>query len=187
MITAGAHYLRGVRQPSEQLTIEAAAEFPRSGGSFVWLELSEPSQAELHALCAGFGLHELALEDVRRAHQRPKVEPYDDFYFLVFRTARNDARHERVHFGEVHVFLGTGFVIVARHGEAGPQPTVRPHLLKHGPAAAVWAILHAIVADLGPVVEEIENEVQWMQGGRCPGAGKLEWQPHGRLSLPPAP
>jgi magnesium transporter len=54
-----------------------------------------------------FGLHELAVEDAERAHQRPKVEAYDDFYFIVFRTARNDERRERVRFGEVNIFLGS--------------------------------------------------------------------------------
>ena len=52
------------------------------------------------------------------AHQRPKIEAYDDFYFIVFRTARNDAQRVPVHFGEVHVFLGPGFVISVRHGGA---------------------------------------------------------------------
>ena len=122
------------------LTVTEAAARPRSGGSFVWLELDEPGHEEMRALRDGFGLHELAVEDAARAHQRPKVEAYDDFYFLVFRTARNNAALEHVLFGEVHVFLGVGFVIAIRHGDTAPltTATARAELLKHGPAAVVW-------------------------------------------------
>jgi Mg2+ and Co2+ transporter CorA len=120
VIAGSAHLLRGARHARRPLSLSEAAARPRSGGSFVWLELVEPSDTELAALADGFGLHELALDDAARAHQRPKVEAYDDFHFLVFRTARNDPSGTRVLFGEVHVFLGVGFVIAIRHGDAPP-------------------------------------------------------------------
>lgn len=160
MITDAAYYLLGARQPGEPLSLSAAAAHPRSGSSFVWLELFEPTEAELDALGEGFGLHELALEDACRAHQRPKVEAYDNFHFLVLRTARNTPDRSAVIFGEVHIFLGAGFVIVVRHGDAEVRAHVRPELLKHGPAAVVWGVLDAIVDDLEPVVEEIENDIE---------------------------
>ena len=164
MIVDAAHFLRGVRQPGEPLSLPAAAAHPRSGGSFVWVELSEPTHAELDAVRDGFGLHELAIEDARRAHRRPKVEAYDDFHYLVLRTARNDADRSRVLFGEVDLFLGTGFVIVVRHGDAAALPVhVRPELLKHGPAAVVWGVLDAIAEQLEPVVEEIENDIEALE------------------------
>ena len=164
MIVDSAHFLRGVRQRGP-LTVTEAAARPRSGGSFVWLEFHEPAVVEMEALRDGFGLHELAVEDAMRAHQRPKVEAYDDFYFLVFRTARNSEDLEHVLFGEVHVFLGVGFVIAIRHGDAGSLTTATAHddLLRHGPAAVVWGILDAIVRDLRPVVEEIENDIETLE------------------------
>jgi magnesium transporter len=148
------------------MTLEQAAACPRRGGSFVWLELHEPSTELMADLRARFGLHELAVEDAARAHQRPKVEAYDDFYFIVFRTARNDASGERVEFGEVHVFLGPGYAIAVRHGDAGAMTGARrrleerPALLKSGPAAVVWGILDAVVDDYEPVVEELENDIE---------------------------
>ena len=164
MIVDSAHFVRGVRE-SGPLTIVEAAARPRSGGSFVWLELEEPAREEMEALRDRFGLHELAVEDAARAHQRPKVEAYDDFYFVVFRTARNSEDLEHVLFGEVHIFLGVGFVIAVRHGDSSPlaRATVRTELLKHGPAAVVWGILDAIVRDLRPVVEEIENDIETVE------------------------
>lgn len=160
VILDAAHFLRGTRQPGGPLSLPAAVALPRSGGSFVWIELSEPTEEELEALCEGFELHELALEDARRAHQRPKVEAYDDFHFIVLRTARYTGDHAHVLRGEVHIFLGTGFVIVVRHGDDEVRANVRPELLKHGPAAVVWGILDAIVDDLAPVVDEMENAIE---------------------------
>ena len=167
MLVDCAHYVRGIRQHEGPMTLERAAACPRRGGSFVWLELYEPGTEVMRELRARFGLHELAVEDAARAHQRPKVEGYDDFYFIVFRTARNDARREGVEFGEVHVFLGPGYAIAVRHGAAagdldGARRRLeqRPALLKSGPAAVVWGILDAVVDDYEPVVEEIENDIE---------------------------
>ena len=161
-----AHYIRGVRSPDGPATIAEAAQRPRSGGSFVWIDVFEPGAGLMAELQAGFGLHELAVEDAERAHQRPKVEAYDDFYFIVFRTANNDALLEEVAFGEVHIFLGPGFVISVRHGGAGALDVgrcrleERPDLVKTGPAAVVWAILDTVIDDLQPVVEELDNDIE---------------------------
>src|SRR4051812_19885298 len=166
MLVDCAHYVRGIRQHQGPMTLERAAACPRRGGSFVWLELSEPGPDAMEELRAHFGLHELAVEDTERAPQRPKVESYDDFYYIVFRTARTDARRERVEFGEVPVFLGPGFAIAVRHGDTGDLTGARqrleqrPALLKSGPAAVVWGILDTVVDDYEPVVDEIENEIE---------------------------
>ena len=132
----------------------------------MWLDVFEPGSETMDELRDRFGLHELAVEDAERAHQRPKVEAYDDFYFIVFRTARNDAQRVRVNFGEVHVFLGPGFVISVRHGGARDLDVSRcrleerADLLKVGPASVVWAILDTVVDDMQPVVEELENDIE---------------------------
>ena len=132
----------------------------------MWLDVIEPGSETMDELRDRFGLHELAVEDAERAHQRPKVEAYDDFYFIVFRTARNDTQRLRVNFGEVHVFLGPGFVISVRHGGARDLDVSRcgleerADLLKVGPASVVWAILDTVVDDMQPVVEELENDIE---------------------------
>jgi magnesium transporter len=166
MIVALAHYVHGVRQDHGEMTVEQAAARPRSGGSFVWIDVHEPSAELMAELCRRFDLHELAVEDATRAHQRPKVEGYDDFYFIVFRTARYDEREEEVQFGELELFVGSGYIIAVRHGPTGDSGPVRrsleqrPELLKSGPAAVVWGILDAVVDDYGPVAEGLERDIE---------------------------
>ena len=141
MIVDCAYYEHGVRQ-ERQLTIEEAAAKPRQGGNYVWIELDDPTSDLMGEVSRHFGLHELAVEDAATAHQRPKVEPYDDFHFIVYRTARYDAEHRQVIFGELDLFLGVGFVIAVRHDEAGDYERARrrleqyPHLARTGPPPA---------------------------------------------------
>jgi magnesium transporter len=120
----------------------------------------------MHEVSRHFGLHELAVEDAAHAHQRPKVEAYDDFHFIVYRTAQYDQANRRVIFGELDLFLGVGFVIAVRHDEAGDFERARkhleryPHLARTGPAAAVWAILDTVVDDYQPVVDALERDIE---------------------------
>jgi magnesium transporter len=166
MIVDCAHYLLGDRQQDERLTLAEASALPRSGSSFVWIELHEPGPALLREIRHCFGLHELAVEDASHAHQRPKVEPYDDFHFIVFKTARYDEATRQVVLGELDLFLGVGYVIAVRHGEVGDLSVVRRRLeqrhelLKSGPAAVVWGILDAVVDDYRPVVEGLEKDIE---------------------------
>src|SRR5687767_8526413 len=100
MIVDCAHYHDGRRQQQESLEVEDAAR-KAQGGDFVWLGLHEPDGDELERVAAAFGLHELAVEDARHAHQRPKLEDYDDSFFIVLRTARYIDASEEVEFGEI--------------------------------------------------------------------------------------
>ena len=165
MIVDCAHYKDGARQNTGPLGLDEAAE-RRNDEGFVWLGLHDPDPEELREVADRFHLPELAVEDAMQAHQRPKIEDYDDGYFLVLHTARDLDDVEEVEFGEVHVFTGPGFVIVVRHGAASELHDARerleenPELLREGPAAAVWAITDKIVDDYEPVMAGLENDVE---------------------------
>jgi magnesium transporter len=161
-----AHYTQGVRQPDQPPTLADAAAIPRRGGSYVWIELKEPSQELMAEISRLFDLHELAVEDAACAHQRPKVEGYDGFHLIVYKTASYNNRLKQVEFGEVDIFVGVGYVIAVRHGAAGDPIRTRlrveehPSLLKVGPAAVVWGILDMVIDDYEPVVEALESEIE---------------------------
>jgi magnesium transporter len=167
MVLACAHYNHGERQHDGQLTLEeAAARVEGHGpGEFVWIGMHEPAQELIEEVGRLFGIHELALEDATMAHQRPKLEDYGDSYFVVLRSARYDEEKEQVHFGEIHLFLGPGYVITIRQGEASEltgsreRLEARPELLKLGPAVVVWAIVDKVVDDYAPVADGIEDDI----------------------------
>jgi magnesium transporter len=162
-----AHYRDGVRQHEDALSLEQAAACAKKGeGEFVWVGLFEPTDEEMEEVAKLFGLHELAVEDAERAHQRPKIEDYEDSYFIVLKTARYHDESETVHFGEIDLFVGPSYVVHVRHGEgsglrgARRRLQERPDLMKLGPAAVVWAIVDQVVDDYQPVVQGIDDDIE---------------------------
>lgn len=130
--------------------MERAGEVAEEAGTFVWLGVVEPDEEEFQAIAAEFGLHELAVEDAVRAHQRPKVEEYGETIHVVLKTARYVDPEEVIEVGEVSVFVAPGFIITVRHGDADLAPVrerleQRPDLMAKGPGAALYAIADHIV------------------------------------------
>jgi magnesium transporter len=156
-------YRKGARAPEAVEVEQAAAAAEREDG-FAWIGLHEPTAAEFESAIAQFGLHELLVEDVLKAHQRAKVERYDDVDFIVFKTARYQ-EPDTVVVGEIQFILGARFVITVRHGDAAPLNEVRqrlerqPEQLALGPAAVLYAVADAIVDAYVPVIAELEIDV----------------------------
>ncbi|WP_314224176.1 magnesium/cobalt transporter CorA [Streptomyces zaehneri] len=177
MIVDCAVYRDGHRTEGPEDFSDALAE-ARAAGGFVWIGLHEPTEKEFDHVTHEFGLHPLAVEDALKAHQRPKLEIYDDSLFLVFKPVVYEPESDSVSSGEVMVFLGDGFVVTVRHGEGAPLAAVRhrlehePQLLAKGPTAVVYAIADATVdhyldvaTELQTDLEELEAEVFSPDGG----------------------
>ena len=167
MIVDCAHYKDGKRQHEGQITLEEAARCATDEpGAFVWIGVHDPDPGDLDRLQKRFDLHELAVEDAAQMHQRPKIEDYEESWFVVLRTAHYHEAEERVHFGEIHLFVERGYVITVRHGpgselaSARSRLEARPDLLKLGAISAVWAVLDKVVDDYLPVVDGIEDDIE---------------------------
>ena len=133
---------------------------------FVWVGLHAPSAEVLRQVQREFGLHDLAIEDAYRAHQRPKLETYGDSLFIVLRTARINAEQHRIDFGETHFFVGSNFIVSVRHGSSLSYADVRarcettPQLLRKGPGFALYALMDSIVDQYFPVIEALEQDLE---------------------------
>jgi magnesium transporter len=171
MIIDCAVYEEGKRRDGP-VPLEHAYQECRQPGTFAWIGLYEPSPDEFDSITREFDLHELAVEDAIKAHQRPKLDVYDEMIFVVLKTTRYVDPEEIVEFGEIAIFLGEDFIITVRHGEATELKGVRrelegrPDLLRCGPSAVFHAIVDRVVDDyfpaldgLGKDIEEVEAEV----------------------------
>jgi magnesium transporter len=172
-----AAYAAGGR--AANLTIDEIHEVLGREGQFVWLGLFEPDQALLRRVQAQFGLHELAVEDAIHAHQRPKLELYEDSLFVVLRTAQRSAEGA-LEFGETHAFLGPNYIVTVRHGSLRSHIGVRqrcearPHVLAKGPGYVLYAVMDFVVDQYLPIVEGIVEEVEDLEDvvlGETPAAG----------------
>ena len=164
MIVDCAIYENGVRR-NGKIELARAYDERHQPGKFVWIGLYEPTEEEFDSIRREFDLHPLAVEDAIHAHQRPKLEVYDEMVFLVLKTARYVDPTEVIELGEVLVFLGDDFLITVRHGEASSLTAVRealdasPERLKHGPSSALHAILDQIVDDYQPAIDGLDTDI----------------------------
>ncbi|MCD9098539.1 magnesium and cobalt transport protein CorA [Luteimonas fraxinea] len=136
-------------------------------GSFVWIGLYEPGADVLAQLQEEFCLHDLAIEDAGKAHQRPKIEAYGDSLFIVANTAQ--AIDERIAYGETHIFLGARYLVTVRHGASLSYAPARqrierePELMAMGAPAALYAVLDAIVDNYLPIVDDFKTTLNALE------------------------
>jgi len=133
-------------------------------GTFVWVALKDPEPAELDEMQQQFGLHELAVEDARYGHQRPKLEEYGNSLFAVVQTV--EYIDDDLNVGEVNIFVGKNYVLSVRNRTREGFFAVRaraerePELLKHGSAFVLYALIDTVVDRYFPVLERLEDEVE---------------------------
>ncbi|MFG3252811.1 magnesium and cobalt transport protein CorA [Streptomyces sp. NPDC048172] len=138
---------------------------------FVWIGLHEPTEEEFSGIAQEYGLHPLAVEDAVHAHQRPKLERYDESLFTVFKTihyvehAELTASSEVVETGEVMCFTGRDYIITVRHGGQGSLRALRhrleddPELLAKGPSAVLHAIADQTVDGYLAVADAVQDDI----------------------------
>ena len=166
-------YVDGRREPHVAPDDALAVAVDRGG--FVWLGLYEPTQEELDGIAGRYGLHPLAVEDAVEAHQRPKLERYDDDLFMVLKTGRY-VEHEQltatsdvVDTGEVMVFLGAHYVITVRHGVHSELTELRRRLedqrelLCLGPSAVLYAVADLVIDGFTDVATAVEEDVDELE------------------------
>src|SRR5215475_1654529 len=177
MIVDCAHYRDGSRQSDGPISLDEASTHCLQDGGFVWLGMFEPSSEELDEVRESFGLHELAVEDAKTFHLRPKVEEYESgVQLVILRTARYNHDVDEVDFGEISIFVGPNFVITVRQGVASELHGARtrleqhPKLLALGPNSVLWAILDQVIKGYGPVVADLESDIEQVEGTVFSGA-----------------
>ena len=156
------------------IPVADVSEYVHRPSCFVWVAMFEPTQGELDEIAREFDLHELAVEDARKGHQRPKIEEYGDSLFAVQHPAeivRGEDGTDELRIGEVDIFVGVNYVLTVRHrtqlGFAGVRARTErePELLRHGAGVASVHDLHvwhmsASHAALSAHVA-IEDGTQW--------------------------
>ncbi|MEX2658239.1 MAG: magnesium and cobalt transport protein CorA [Acidimicrobiales bacterium] len=165
MIVDCAVYEEGVRRAGEVPLDRALEEGRSKEGGFVWIGLVSPDAPELEAIATEFELPLLAVEDAVHAHQRAKLEVYDETLFVALKAARYVDTEEAVEISELMLFIGAGFVVTVRHGESSVFSEVRatiedaPQELRCGPAGILHAVLDRVVDDHEAVLGGLDQDV----------------------------
>ncbi|MDO8350895.1 MAG: magnesium/cobalt transporter CorA [Gallionella sp.] len=144
------------------ISVEAISDYLERRDCFVWVALSDTTEDELEKMQEEFGLHDLAIEDARHGHQRPKVEEYGDTLFVAMHLV-DDAEAE---VGEVSVFAGVNFLLSIRNRNKQTFIGVRercerePQLLRLGSGFVLYALMDAVVDRYFPVIDELESQLE---------------------------
>jgi magnesium transporter len=134
---------------------------------FVWVALKDPTEAEFEVLQEEFGLHELAIEDARHGHQRPKIDEYGKALFVVLQML--EIQDGEIQKGDVSIFAGENYILSVRHGLQHGFQDVRnraenePELLQHGPAYVLYALMDAVVDRYFPVIDSLTEEIEGIE------------------------
>jgi magnesium transporter len=134
---------------------------------FVWVALKDPAPDEFAVLEQQFGLHELAIEDASRGHQRPKIEEYGDSLFVVLHMI--EIVGDELVVGEVDIFAGPNYVLSVRNRAEKGFAEVRarcerePDLLRLGSGFVLYALMDAVVDRYFPVMDALESELERLE------------------------
>lgn len=162
-------YLDGVRQTNPHSISAIIHRLAEPDKAVAWVGLAKASPAQIRQVGDIFALHRLAVDDAINAHQRPKLERYDDTLFVVLRPATYHDDTETVHLGEIHLFVGPDFVVTVRPTDEPELGPVRrridddPHLMALGPDAVLYAVLDFVVDGYKPVLEGLEIDIDQIE------------------------
>lgn len=160
----GAVYADGIRGEDLGSVAEARGVLGAPGGN-VWVGLYRPDDSELNELASIFSLSEEVIAELSVTHHRTKLKRTGDQLLAVLRPARYIDSIEEVEFGEIHVVLGSNYIITIRQAEAPDLGRVRHRLERHadtlakGPESVLFTIIDQVVEEYEPVMDGLENDI----------------------------
>ena len=146
------------------IPVEDISEYLKQPDTFVWVAQRDPAPADIMLMQEEFGLHELAVEDALRGHQRPKIEEYGDSLFVVVQIV--ELAGDELNIGQLAVFAGENYVLSVRRdanqGFLGVRARAErePHQLRKGAGFVLYALVDAVVDRYFPVVDMLESELE---------------------------
>ena len=129
---------------------------------YFWLDLVDPGPTEADALRDLFGFHPLALEDMLKRNQRPKLEDFGDYMFLVYYGAR-DVERDRVEVDEIHAFLSGGYLVTVHKRPCAALQEARERMTAQAPRSeqfVIYRVLDGLTDTFFPILDRIDDRME---------------------------
>jgi magnesium transporter len=149
--------------------IDKASEVIKDPDTILWLDLASPSQADLDKIRQEFKLHPLAIEDASHKHQRPKIDQYENFYFVVFYAVYFDEHKQDLDIYEIDMFFGDNYLITVHEGEVKEFEEVEQRWkrnvkqLEWGIGVLLYSLLDTIVDNYFPILDKLVDEAEELE------------------------
>src|ERR687898_3275400 len=162
---------RRTRGPAGQVAERAEPRISElSANGLTWLQINEPGPPEAAVLAERFGFHELDIEDVLSKRQRPKIDEYPDYLFVVLHFPFYDKAVQRLNAAELDVFLGQSFLITLPNVELHPaaylfrrceeDAELREELFAKGSGYLLYHVLDDLFDYCFPILDKISHKLE---------------------------
>ncbi|HLG77375.1 MAG TPA: magnesium/cobalt transporter CorA [Ktedonobacteraceae bacterium] len=154
---------------AELTNLDQIAELIDDPGHILWLDMQRPTEQGLATIARAFRLHPLAIEDASHEHQRPKVEEYENFFFLVFHTVHLDTVEDELNTREIDIFVGKNYLITVHDGpiqelsEAERRWKRNNMQAERGIGLVLYSLLDTLVDQYFPVVDTLVDQAEALE------------------------
>jgi magnesium transporter len=131
----------------------------------VWADVNDPTSHDFEELAEEFGFHPLSIEDCRNEHQRPKVEEYEGYYFIVLYEASLSGPNDTLELRELNIFLGSNYLVTVHSRPIRAVQTARrlwsewQDRENHGAGLLAYLLIDAIVDDYLPLLDVLSDRM----------------------------
>jgi magnesium transporter len=145
------------------------SDYLEEPGTVVWLDLCEPDQEDLQIISEEFGLHPLAIEDATQPHERPKLDRYQDHYFLTAYAVGLDAATGKLFTSELAAFVTPRALITVRKDARFDIDGVvarwdgSADLAGHGVGFLLWGLLDFVVDGHFTTVQHLDEAIEGLE------------------------
>jgi len=134
---------------------------------YFWLDLTDPGEEEVRALDEAFSFHPLALEDMVKRGQRPKLDDFGDYMFLVYYGATSSRDGGEIALEEVHAFLSGGYIVTVHSGACAALVEARERLEAKAPRSeqfVIYRVLDGLTDTFFPVLDKLDERMERLDG-----------------------
>ena len=138
-------------------------------GNVIWADVTDPTSEDFQELAEEFGFHHLSIEDCQNQHQRPKVEEYAGYYFIVLYEAELAGPHDRLELRELNIFLGKNYLVTVHSRPIRAVETARRlwhewlDRADEGSGLLAYLLIDAIVDDYLPLLDIISERMDSLE------------------------
>jgi len=153
--------------PQAEATVETLQRCLTTSGEGFWLDIEHPDDSDYQVLEKTFGFHPLTLEDIRHQNQRPKLEEYQHYAFVVLFAARWDGQEIRVF--EHHLYLSSRYLVTVHVEPSEPLERLRerirsaPELTRRSLPFLFYLVVDQLVDSLFPVLEQLDDATDTLE------------------------
>lgn len=157
------------RQFTENCLAADISELRLEAQNVIWADVSDPTSQDFEDLAEEFGFHHLSIEDCRNEHQRPKVEEYTGYYFLVLYEAQLAGPNDRLELRELNIFLGKNYLVTVHSRPIRAIETARrlwgewEDRSDQGAGLLAYLLIDAIVDDYLPLLDIVSEHMDELE------------------------